>query len=117
MALHRLGDSWRGLEYFWIALSSIPESSLETEAQADVSYCLASQQDGKIDQAIRFLDEMTGKIPAPQGIRKTRLDQELVFLHIISGHLAQTERAGQPICLLTEERNTYARPSEISSRD
>jgi LuxR family maltose regulon positive regulatory protein len=107
MALHRLGDSRRGLKYLKSALSLIPESSLETRAQTEVSFCLASQQDGKQDQAIRFLDGMMNKSPAPQGVRKSRLDQVNVFLHIISGHLTQAERANQPIGNLTDDQNVY----------
>ena len=106
MALQRLGDSKHGLEYSKSALSLIPESSLETRAQAEVSFSLASLQEGKKDQAIRFLDETMNKSPAPQGIRKSRLDQVYVFLHIISGHLAQAERANQPIGA-TDDENTY----------
>jgi LuxR family maltose regulon positive regulatory protein len=72
-----------------------------------VSFCLASQQDGKKDEAIRFLDGMMSKSPAPQGVRKSRLDQVYVFLHIISGHLTQAERANQPIGSLANDHDVY----------
>jgi LuxR family transcriptional regulator, maltose regulon positive regulatory protein len=107
MALQRLGDSRGGLKYLKSALSLTPESSLEKRAQVEVNFCLASQQDGKKDEAIQFLDGMMNKNPAPQGVRKSRLDQVYVFLHIISGHLTQAERANQPIGALTDDVNVY----------
>ena len=107
MALHRLGDGERGLAHLESALSIIPEASLETRAQAEVSFCLASQQEGKKDEALQFLDRVMHRNPPPEGIRRSRLDQVYVFLHIISGHLAQAEKANQPIGALTDDRNTY----------
>jgi LuxR family maltose regulon positive regulatory protein len=107
MALHRLGDSRRGLKYLNSALSLIPESSLEIRAQTEVSFCLARQQDGKKDQAIRFLDDMMNRSPVPQGVRKSRLDQAYIFLHLISGHLTQAERVNQPSGAVSNDQSTY----------
>lgn len=107
MTLTRLGDSKRGLKYTKQALSRIPDTSLESRAQAEVMYALACQMEGQKDQAIRFLDEMMSKSPVPQGVRKSRLLQVYVFIHIISGHLTQAERLNQPIGALTQDHNVY----------
>lgn len=107
MTLTRLGDSKGGLSFLETALSRIPVTSLEARAQAEVMFSLASQMEGHKDEAIRFLDEMMSKSPVPQGVRKSRLLQVYVFLHIISGHLTQAEMSNRPIGALTQEHNVY----------
>lgn len=107
MALHRLGDSLNGLKYLELALALIPESSVETRAQTEVSFCLACQQDGSKDRAIEYLDSVMNRSNTPQGVRKSRLEQVYIFLHIISGHLTKAEIANQPPAALVESQDVY----------
>jgi LuxR family maltose regulon positive regulatory protein len=57
----------------------------------DIFLGLARQMEGQKDRAVALLDELLDSHPPPVDLRKTRLLATCVYLHIISGDLAESE--------------------------
>ena len=86
-----LNDGARSLEHLKQALKRIPASSYEVRAETEIFFGLASQMEGRKNEALRMLDGRLNAQPPPNDLERTRLLVAMVYLHIISGDLSETE--------------------------
>jgi LuxR family maltose regulon positive regulatory protein len=107
--LYFLGDGASSLKYIEEALEQIPVSFYEARAQSEVIFALASQMQGQKEQALRGLDDLLAHYDSPKDLRKTRLVVTYVFIHLITGDLAEAEVSNRRLReVATRGRYAYA---------
>jgi LuxR family maltose regulon positive regulatory protein len=107
--LYFLGDGASSLKYIEEALDQIPVSFYEARAQSEVIFALANQMEGQEEQALRGLDDLIAHYDSPDDLRKTRLVVTYVFIHIVSGDLAEAEVSNQRLMdIATRGQYAYA---------
>ena len=104
-----LGDGAGSLKHIEEALKRIPVSFSEARAQSEVIFALASQMEGRKEQALLVQDELFRSYRSPNDLRKTRLLVTYVFIHLISADLISAEVSNQRLKVVVDSnRYTYA---------
>ncbi|MCJ7500721.1 LuxR C-terminal-related transcriptional regulator, partial [bacterium] len=100
-------DFFRGYIYYFInegahslkhlraARKNVPPDSEEVRGQVEILHGLATQMEGRKEEAVTFLNDLLTSRRGPQGVSRTRLLVTFVYIHIIAGDLDQAVEANR----------------------
>jgi LuxR family maltose regulon positive regulatory protein len=84
-----LGQASRSLESLNRALERIPKALHKASGEAELFWGLASQMVGHKNETIRRLNKWLYYEQSPHPVRQLRLEAALLFIHLLSGELAE----------------------------
>ena len=100
----------QSLKHLQEALKTVPDECHEIRSQTEILYGLASQMQGREENAINRLNDLLHHKQPPLNIRETRLLVTVVYIHIISGDLDKAFVANQQLLDFSTKNNyTYAK--------
>jgi len=86
------GDSIHSLTVLGRALERIPEANHQARGEAELFYGVSGQMSGQSETAIKALNQLLYGEHAAFGVRKMRLLGSLIFIHLLTGDLAEAHR-------------------------
>jgi len=102
------GQSARSLEFLDRAMDKIPEEYHLARGETELFWGLANQMSGEKNKAIQKLNNLLYYDPSPHPGRQTKLLGSLIFIHLLSGELAESARVVQQAQeLATKYNNIY----------
>lgn len=103
------GDSIQSLKHLEVALERIPITHYPLRGDAEVIFGLACHMLYGKEKASHQLNEWIYSEPSPQDLRMTRLLASLIYIHLISGDLAEAYRLNQQLqAVATRMKSVYA---------
>ena len=99
----------KSLKYLQDALKRVPETYHEIRGQIEILHGLASQMQGRKEEAVGTLNDLLYNHRLPETIQKTRLLVTLVYIHIVAGELTEALAANQQLYNFSAKHGyTYA---------